>query len=147
MASMFKEILIDAPADAIWSAVRDVGALHTRLVPGFVKDCKLDGETRVVTFGNGMVVREPILSVDDPRKRLAWTMEGNITKHYNGVMQAIADGDKTRVTWTSDVLPHAAAEQISPLQDQGLATMKAFFETNASRPGSTQAAQAPRAAR
>ncbi len=29
MASLHKEILIDAPASELWSAVRDVGALHT----------------------------------------------------------------------------------------------------------------------
>jgi hypothetical protein len=127
MASMFKEILIDAPAEEIWSAVRDVGALHTRLVPGFVTDCKLEGEVRVVTFGNGAVMREPILSCDDARKRLAWTAEG-LGKHYNGVMHVIAEGNKTRVTWTSDFLPHALEAQISPMQDQGLQTMKKNFE-------------------
>lgn len=135
MASMFKEILINAPADEIWSAVRDVGALHTRLVPGFVTDTKLEGETRIVTFGNGATLREPILSVDDGRKRLAWTIEGDFAKHYNAVMEVIAQGDKTKVTWTSDFLPHALAAQMSPMQDQGLATMKANFESKrASQP-------------
>jgi hypothetical protein len=149
MASMFKEIVIDAPAEEIWSAVRDVGALHTRLVPGFVTDCKLEGETRVVTFGNGATLREPILSVDDARKRMAWTVEGDFARHYNAVMHVIAQGAKTRVTWTSDFLPHGLGEQMGPMQDQGLATMKAHFErsASASRPDSTQAAAAPRAAR
>jgi hypothetical protein len=26
----------------VWSAVRDIGALHTRLVPGFVTDTKAE---------------------------------------------------------------------------------------------------------
>ena len=42
-------------------AVRDIGALHTRLVPGFVTDVKLEPGARVVTFGNGTVAREVIV--------------------------------------------------------------------------------------
>lgn len=38
MASIRKEIRIDAPAGQIRDALKDVGALHTRVVPGFVKD-------------------------------------------------------------------------------------------------------------
>ncbi len=40
MASIRREILINASPEHVWSAVRDVGALHTRLVPGFVIDTK-----------------------------------------------------------------------------------------------------------
>ena len=36
MASIRREIVIEArPAD-VWDAIRDVGAVHTRLAPGFV---------------------------------------------------------------------------------------------------------------
>src|SRR6187549_3180764 len=64
MASIRKEIRINAPASQIWDALKDVGALHTRLVPGFVTDTKLEGNARVVTFGNGMVAREEIVSIE-----------------------------------------------------------------------------------
>jgi hypothetical protein len=59
MASIRKEIPINARAEDVWAAVRDIGALHQRLVPGFVTDCKLEGGVRVVTFANGMVARDP----------------------------------------------------------------------------------------
>ncbi len=39
-------------------AVRDFGAVHQRLVPGFVVDSRLDGDACVLTFANGMVARE-----------------------------------------------------------------------------------------
>ena len=42
MASIRKEIPLDARAEDVWAAVRDIGALHTRLVPGFVTDTKLE---------------------------------------------------------------------------------------------------------
>jgi hypothetical protein len=54
MASIRREFFIEAPVTAVWDAVRDVGALHTRLVPGFVTGCKLkrgargDERTRAV---------------------------------------------------------------------------------------------------
>ncbi len=59
MASIRKEITTSASPDQAWDALRDVGALHTRLVPGFVVDTKIEPGARVVTFFNGIVVREP----------------------------------------------------------------------------------------
>ena len=50
MASIREEMVIDASPDAVWDALRDVGALHTRLVPGFVTDTRLEPGARVVTF-------------------------------------------------------------------------------------------------
>src|SRR5215831_4337904 len=97
MASIRKEILIDARPDDVWAAIRDVDALHTRLVPGFVVDTRLDGDARIVTFGNGLVAREVILSLDDTRHRLAWNAEGGRTTHYNAVLEAFAKPDGTRV--------------------------------------------------
>jgi carbon monoxide dehydrogenase subunit G len=130
MATLHKEISIAASVDAVWDAIRDVGALHTRLVPGFVVDTRLEGDERVVTFGNGMVVREPILSVDDARRRLAWSAVGGgaRTTHYNAVMEVHADGAGARVTWTSDLLPHEAAGAIAGMQEMALATMKKTLE-------------------
>lgn len=128
MASLHKEILINAPAAELWSAVRDIGALHTRLVPGFISDCKVEGEDRVVTFFNGQVARESIISSDDERMRLCWAILGGFAKHYNAVMHVIAEGDKARVTWDSDFLPHALSDTIAGLQEAGLNAMKKNFE-------------------
>jgi hypothetical protein len=38
MASIHKERKIAASPDEVWAALRDWGALHERLVPGFVTD-------------------------------------------------------------------------------------------------------------
>lgn len=129
MATLHKEIFIARRPEEVWDAIRDLGALHTRLVPGFVVDTRLEGDARVVTFGNGTVVREPILSLDDARRRLAWSAEGAQTTHYNAVMQVVADGAGTRVTWTTDLLPNEMAAPIAAMQEQGLATMKRTLES------------------
>ena len=76
MASIRKEISTTADADDVWDALRDVGALHTRLVPGFVTDTKLEPGARIVTFGNGMVARELIVTVDESERRVVWSGVG-----------------------------------------------------------------------
>jgi hypothetical protein len=128
MATLHKEIFIDARPEAIWDAARDVGALHTRLVPGFVVDTQLEGNVRIVTFANGLVAREPIISVDDERRRLAWAAMGGRTTHYNAVLEIFADRSGTRVRWTIDLLPDEMAGPIAAMQENGLAAMKATFE-------------------
>lgn len=134
MATLHKDIFIAAPRDAVWDAVRDIGALHTRLVPGFVVDTRVEGDARIVTFGNGMVVREPILSLDDERRRLAWSAEGANTTHYNAVLEVSAAAGGTRVSWTTDLLPHAMAEQVAAMQDQALSVMKKTLERGGAQP-------------
>lgn len=128
MATLRKEISIDANPDDVWDAARDVGALHTRLVPGFVVKTELEAGARVVTFGNGLVAREPIISVDDQRRRLAWGASGGRTTHYNAVLEVFAAGAGTRVVWTIDLLPHEMADPVGAMQDQGLAVMKRTLE-------------------
>ncbi|MGD0334223.1 MAG: SRPBCC family protein [Xanthobacteraceae bacterium] len=125
MASSRVEFLTTARADEVWSAIRDVGALHTRLVPGFVTDTKLEPGVRVVTFGNGVVVREPIVTIDDAAMRLVWSAEGRHTTHYNASVQVFADGNATtRVVWIADFLPDAAVGAIKAAMEAGSAIMK-----------------------
>ena len=125
MASIRKEILTKArPADA-WDALRDVGALHTRLVPGFVTDTRLESGARVVTFGNGMVVRELIVAIDDDQRRVVWSAIGGSMTHHNGSAQVFSDTDgPTKVVWIADVLPHEAAGAVGAMMEQGMAVMK-----------------------
>jgi hypothetical protein len=54
MATLHKEASFEASPEEVWDAVRDIGALHTRLVPGFVVKTELEGEARMATFGNGL---------------------------------------------------------------------------------------------
>jgi carbon monoxide dehydrogenase subunit G len=128
VASIRKEIVIAARPEEVWDAVRDVGALHTRLVPGFVVDTKLEADARIVTFANGMTIREPIVAIDEEQRRLVWSATGGQLTHYNGAAQVMANGDgSTTVVWTADFLPHDAAPFIGGMMEQGAAAMKAAF--------------------
>lgn len=129
MASIRREVHIAARPETAWDALRDVGALHTRLVPGFVTDTRLEPGARVVTFGNGMVVRELILGVDDDARRVAWSAVGTAMTHHNGSAQVFPEGpDRCRFVWIADLLPDEAAPQIAGMMEQGIQVIKETLE-------------------
>jgi carbon monoxide dehydrogenase subunit G len=124
MATVRREIRTRATAEAVWDAIRDVGALHTRLVPGFVVNTVLEGDVRIVTFANGLTTREPIVTIDAAERRLVWSSVGGITTHYNASVQALPDGEWTRVVWVADFLPNEAKLRIEAAMDAGIAAMQ-----------------------
>jgi polyketide cyclase/dehydrase/lipid transport protein len=129
MACIRRETRIAARLETAWSALRDVGALHTRLVPGFVTDTKLEPGARIVTFGNGMVVKELLLGVDDAAHRVAWSAQSELMTHHNASAQVFADGPgHCRFVWIADLLPDAVAPQIAALIDQGMAVIRDTLE-------------------
>src|SRR5215213_1764031 len=132
MASITKNIETIAPIRAVWSAIRDIGALHSRLVPGFVVDTVLDGDARIVTFANGMVIREPIIAIDDEHDRLVWSAEGPQFEHYNSSAQAIEQPDATTVVvWIADFKPDALADVIDAMMTAGARAMKLALDGSA----------------
>ena len=132
MASIHREVLIDARPEFVWEALRDIGAIHRRLAPGFVTDARLEEGARVVTFGNGMVARELIVDLDEQARRLAWSVVGGQMTHHNASAQVFADGDgRTRFVWIADLLPHELAPLIAGMIDQGLAVIKQTMEHTA----------------
>jgi hypothetical protein len=125
MASIHKEILIDASPDHVWDALRDFGALHTRLVPGFVTDTKLDGDARIVTFSNGTVAREILVDCDDKKRRLVYAIVSERIKQHSASAQVFAESDgRTRFVWIADVLPNEIATYMDAQMDQGLLAMQ-----------------------
>lgn len=129
MASIHREVLINAPPERVWDALRDVGALHTRLVPGFVVDTRLEEGARIVTFGNGMVVRELIIDVDNDACRIAWSVVGTALTHHSASFQVFPQDGQTRGVWIADILPHELAPQVAGMIEQGLTAMKRAMES------------------
>ena len=125
MASIRKDILIDASPDHVWDALRDFGALHTRLVPGFVTDTRLDGDARIVTFSNGTVAREILVDCDDQRRRLVYAIVNERIKQHSASAQVFAEADgRTRFVWIADVLPNEIAPYMDAQMDQGALAMQ-----------------------
>jgi hypothetical protein len=133
MASIRKEIVTRAKADQVWAVLRDIGALHTRLVPGFVVDTRLEPGARIVTFGNGMVVREPIVDVNDETRRVVWSAENDRLTHYNASAQVFVDDDgRTKVVWIADLLPNDASDFVAQMMEEGMTVMKKTLDALAS---------------
>lgn len=131
MASVRREVTIDVDPAAAWDALRDIGALHTRLCPGFVTNTVLEEGARVVTFGSGQTARELIVAVDDGERRVAWSVVGGPMTHHNASAQVFAcgpDGRATRFVWIADFLPHDLANVLAPIIEKGLETVRRTLE-------------------
>jgi hypothetical protein len=132
MASIRREVNVAVSAETAWDAVRDVGALHTRLVKGFVTDCRLEGDARVVTFANGMQARELIVDLDETQRRLVWSAVGGRLSHHNASVQVFDDGPgRCRLVWIADLLPHELKPAIEAMVDQGAKAIQRTLESAA----------------
>ena len=128
MTTLIQTIDVDLPAQAAWQRVREFGQAH-RLFAGVLKDCTLEGDSRVVTFANGMVVRERLLGIDEAHRRIAYTASGGRTTHHNASLQVMEAGAaRCRVVWTLDFLPDEVAPAIGGLVAAGSAALKKSLE-------------------
>ena len=129
MASIRKEIALAVAPAAVWDAVRDVGNVHRRLFPGILTDARLDGDARVVTFANGMVLRELIVDIDDDARRFVYASVGGSTSHHNASIQVLPDGTQgSRLIWITDLLPDERRAPVAGLMHQGIAVLKQTLE-------------------
>ena len=127
MATIIKETVVEAPAPSVWEALRDFGAVHERLAPGFVVDSRLEGDVRTVTFANGAVAREALVGVDDEARRLAYSVvESRLPlTHHNASASVLSEGDgRSRFVWVTDVLPDEAAPVVAGMMEEGLEVIR-----------------------
>jgi carbon monoxide dehydrogenase subunit G len=129
VASIYKEILIEADPQDVWSAVSDVGAAHERFIPGVLVDTRMDGDARIVTFADGLVARELIVTLDHLVRRFVYASVGGRATHHNASFQVFDDGDlRTRLVWITDVLPDELAAPVSQRVELGSAVIKQTLE-------------------
>lgn len=135
MASVRQEIDVSLAAVPVWAAVRDVGAVHRRLLPGRVLDTRLEGDARVLTLPDGHVVRELVVSVDDEARRLAYAVVAGSRMplvHHHAVFEVHEAGvTACRLVWVTDVLPHALAGEVEVRTRVGLLEMRDALERQA----------------
>jgi carbon monoxide dehydrogenase subunit G len=129
MASIIKEFIVEGSPERVWEALRDFNAVHVRLAPGFLTDCRIEGSKRILTFFNGMIATEQLVGSDERARRLCYTVVGGRATHHNASAQVFAEGDnRTRFVWITDVLPDEAAGPIAAMMDQGIAAMRKALE-------------------
>lgn len=127
MATVRKEVRLPRSAAEVWDALKDFGALHTRLVRGFVTNTEIQPDgARVVTFANGMQVREVLITSDDVGKRLVYAIKDSPAyTHYSASAQVFEDGHGSRFVWTVDFLPDSMAVQQDAAMEAGAAAIRA----------------------
>ena len=131
MATVTVEATVEIPADRVWQALADVGAVHLRLLPGRVSRVRLDGDARILTMPDGAEVRELIVSIDADARRLAYAVVGGqrlpLTYHH-AAFQVFPDGEHARLVWTTDVLPHDMAGAVRARVERGIVEIKQTLE-------------------
>lgn len=133
MATIYKEIVIEASPQHVWEAVRDVGAVHRRLTPGVLTDAQLEGDERILTFATGAIVRELIITLDDEKRRLAYAViTGSArTTFHHATMEVFAHNEgNSRLVWITDFLPHSQIGSITQIIDRGAEIMKNTLEAS-----------------
>jgi carbon monoxide dehydrogenase subunit G len=136
MATIQEEFEVPSSAEEVWAALRDFGAVHEKLATGFVTACTLEeeGAVRLITFANGMQVRERLVTLDDAARRIVYSASGGRTTHHNAAAQVFALGPaRCRFVWTTDLLPDAMAPAIAQMMASGAKAMQARL-TPARRP-------------
>ena len=129
MATIYKDFIVNAPADFVWDAIRDVGAVHTRLAQGFVTNTVLCGDMQTVTFSNGYTVREQIITISDELRRLSFTAINGRASHHNSYFQVsdMPEGN-TRIVWVTDLLPDDIKAPIVQMVESGSVAIQQTLE-------------------
>ncbi len=128
MATLRKQIALSTGPAIVWSAVRAFDQVHTRVAPGFLTKLEMDSGDRVLTFFNGLVARERLVTLDDEECRLVYSMVDGRPSHYNAAVQVFPEGDGSRLIWTIDVLPDELAPTVDGMMDHAVGFMKKTLE-------------------
>lgn len=111
MTMIRRTFTVTASPDQVWDVLRDIGAVHTRLAPGFVTDTVvLAPDKRQVTFAKGAIVTEQIVSLDDDERRLAYTILERAAEHHHASFEVLPADEGATLVWTTDVMRGPVAE-------------------------------------
>ncbi|WP_405489246.1 SRPBCC family protein [Nocardia sp. NBC_00511] len=136
MASIRQEVVIHAAPQHIWDVIRDVGAVHERLLPGRVTATRVEGTARFLTFPDGHVIQELLITIDEDSRRLAYSVVAGARPaldYHHASFEVHAEGEHGRLIWTTDVLPDTAAPEIRIRTQVGIAEMKMNIEAASGR--------------
>ena len=124
MATVRKEFRSARSADEVWAVLRKFDAVH-ELAPGFVTATKMEPSgARLVTFANGMEIREWLVSSDDGARRLVYAiLDHPRFQHYSASAEVLEDGAGSRFVWTVDFLPDAMTGMQNASMEAGAAAM------------------------
>jgi hypothetical protein len=123
MASVTREIVIDAAPETVWEVVGDFAGGPMRSAPGVFAGCVVDGDgdgdVRTLTFADGTVASERLIARDEETRRIVWSWVGDEVVHDNTSMQVFALGDtRSRLVWIHDTLPDRLGDWLAMAMDE-----------------------------
>lgn len=127
-ATVRRTARLAADPAAVWDAIADFGAVHTRVAPGFLTALELDGSDRIVTFGTGAVAREVFISRDDETRRLVYAIPDGPFRTYSAAFEVNEADNGAQVTWTIDLAPASYADYVGGMMDTALPIMRRMLE-------------------
>jgi len=103
MATIYREILVNARPALVWDAIKDVGAVHKRIV-----------------------------SIDDDLRRVVYALVGDKVTHHSASFQVLdVPGVQTRLLWFTDLLPDEASPMIEQMVERGSEAIRETLEATA----------------
>lgn len=125
--SMRYEIRIHRPAADVWALAGDATKLHLWF-PG-IKDCTVDGTSRVIVTNSGIPMPEEILLIDGTQRRFQYQLRVPMFKHHRGTIDVIDLHDETcLVVYSTDADPRAMALVIGGGTHEALHELKRQME-------------------
>lgn len=126
MATIHREFQLGATPDEAWAALREIGKINELIT--FLGEVTVDGDRRTCELGDQGALDELIVSVDDDRRRLAYSiLESPFDmEHHHASMQVVDNGDAgSTFIWTTDVKPDEVVPVLSEAVDGAIESIKA----------------------
>ncbi|MDX3247912.1 SRPBCC family protein [Streptomyces sp. ME18-1-4] len=119
------DIPVDASAAFVWDVVRDIYAVHKRLIPGAAVAVDQEPDTRIVTFADGMKATERVLELNDDARRLVYqTTEDAPATHHLGTQVVREDDTGVYLVWTTEFAPASLHDWVTSLMNEFAELMK-----------------------
>jgi hypothetical protein len=138
MASVIREIIIDASHDKVWEVVGDFANGPPRFAPGMLVDCRVDEDgVRTITFADGTAARERLIARDEQARRIVWGWVAEEVDHDNTSMQVFAESDgRSRLVWIHDTLPDELTGWLATAMDRLAPVFQQSFSSRRQAPRS-----------
>ncbi|MFC1713350.1 SRPBCC family protein [Candidatus Poribacteria bacterium] len=138
MASISKDITINAPLDAVWKVARAFESIH-EWHPAIESLKMVEGEEeprRILTLGNGALADERLVELDDDKHIHTYIILDSPIPltDYRATINVQSEGTQSRVNWSATYKPNpgedAACEKIvSGVFESGLEALKQQLES------------------
>ena len=127
MATLRREIRIDAPADEVWKVVGKPEILCLWF-PGITAST-VDGNTRTITTGTGIPMPEEIITNDSLQRRFQYRITASLFRQHLATVDVLDLGDGTcMVVYSTDAEPAVMALVIGGATTGALEELKRQFD-------------------